>query len=319
MEAASNVAFASTNDHWLPVKAAQWLLDVVHLSTGLPWWASIVAATLLVRAVILPLAVMQYRNGARMTLMRPDMTRLTEDFRRRMQSEGGVSLLERQGHKQRLKELMAKHRCNPLYSLAMPLVLAPIFLSFFSAIQSMQDLHPSFTSGGFAHFPDLSASDPYFVLPVLNAVTMLIPLELLPDPNAMPEKDRLRMKKVFRGVALLFIVVGQSMPAGLFVYWIASNLFTVVQQALLRMSSVRRMLGIPDVSVAATSQIPSPVDWLLGKAKEEGSGGGGGTSGVAGSVKEAVVLRNEQQVTVKKPQVPVEMFQKPARKASPTR
>ena len=249
-----------------------------------------------------------------MTMMRPEMTSMTDDFRRKMQTEGGVSLPDRLQHKERMKALMAKYRCNPLYSLAMPLVLAPIFLSFFSAIRSMQDLHPSFTQGGFGHFTDLSAADPYYVLPILNAVTMLIPMELLPDPNAMPEKDRQRMKIVFRGVAAIFVVVGQSMPAGLFVYWIASNIFTVFQQGLLRMSSVRRMLSIPDVSTAAVSSMPSPMDWIFGTKKEEGSAVAGATA-VAGSVKEAVVLRNEQQAAGKKqPVQKVEMFQKPAQR-----
>ena len=310
MDAARTVAFASSNDHWLPVKAIQWLLDVVHLSTGLPWWASIVAATLCVRALLFPLAVIQYRNGARLTLMRPEMMELTNSFRSRMQTEGGVSMTERLQHKERMKQLMLRHRCNPLYSLVMPLVLAPVFLSFFSGIRSMQDLHPSFTSGGLYHFADLSAADPYYVLPIINSITMLIPMEFLPDPNAMQEKDRQRMKLVFRGVAVLFIFLGQSMPAGLFVYWISSNIFTILQQMVLRTSWVRRLLGIPDVSVMAATQMPSPLDWVFGKQKEEGGGGVGGAAPVAANVKEAVVLRNEK-AAVKTSQAPVQMFQKP--------
>ena len=299
---ASNVAFASTNDHWLPVKAVQSLLDFVHLSTGLPWWLSIVVATLAVRGALLPLAIYQYRNGARMTIMRPEMTKIGDDFRRRMQTEGGVTIADRLQHKERMKALMLKYQCNPLYSLAMPLVLAPVFLSFFSAIRSMHDLHPSFTAGGFGHVMDLSASDPYFILPVVNAVTMLIPMELLPDPNAMTEKDRARMKTVFRWVAALFVVLGQSMPSGLFVYWIASNIFTVFQQALLRAPSVRRVLSIPDVQVVASAAAggQSPLDWLMGKTKEE--------EAVPGTVKEAVILRNEK--ANKGAAQPVQMFQK---------
>ena len=309
--AASTVAFASSNHHWLPVKTVQFLLDFVHLSTGLPWWASIVAATLLVRVTLLPLAVSQYRNGARMTVMRPEMTRVTEDFKRRMQSEGGVSMAERLQHKQRMQGLMLKYRCNPLKSLVMPLVLAPVFISFFSAIQSMQELHPSFHSGGLAHVMDLGAADPYWVLPVLNAVTMLVPMELLPDPNGVPEKDRQRMKLVFRVVAVLFIVLGQSMPAGLFVYWIASNTVTIFQQAILRSPTVRRALDIPDVSTVAPME-NSPLDFLFGK--KSAAAAAAGATAVPGTVKEAVVLRNA--TVAQGPQPPVIMFKKPAPQAA---
>ena len=293
---ASQVAFAPTNDHWLPVQSAQCFLDFVHLYTGMPWWLSIVAATLAVRSLLLPLAIFQYRNGARMTMMRPEMEAINTRFKAKMADLQGVTMQDRQQHRLNMQQLMAKYQCNPLFTLVQPIASAPIFLSFFFAVQSMHTLHTSFAAGGFGHVFDLSAADPYLVLPVLNAVTMLIPIEFLPDPNAMTDEQRQRMKLVFRAIAVLFIFLGRSFPAGLFVYWIASNVFTIFQQLLLRSPAVKRALEIPD-----TSGVDNPIAWpeWMGGGPKKGGGsggaaGGGGSAVTASSVKEAVVLRNEK-------------------------
>ena len=283
------------------MQAVHFLLDFIHLSTGLPWWASIVAATWAVRGVLLPLAIHQYRNGARMTLMRPEMMAITERFKAKMGSAEGVTMQDRQQHRTDIQAMMAKYQCNPLYSLASPIVLAPVFLSFFAGLQSMHDLHSTFTAGGVGHVIDLSAADPYMILPVLNALTMLIPMEFIPDPNGMPAEQRQRMKNVFRIIAVVFIFLGRSFPAGLFVYWIASNCFTIFQQLLLRSVAVRRMLGIPDTSAVDKQGLTLP-GWMGGgggaKAGGEGSGGAAAASAAASSVKEAIVLRNEKKVGI---------------------
>ena len=292
---ASQIAFSPGNDHWFPVQSVHFLLDFVHLYAGLPWWLTIVATTLAVRTLLLPLALFQYKNGARMTLMRPEMMEINARFKAKAQSVEGVSMLDRQQHRTSLQNLMAKYQCNPLYSLASPIALAPVFLSFFAALQSMHDLHSSFTMGGVGHVLDLSAPDPYMVLPLLNAVTMLIPMEFLPDPNAMTVEQRQRMKNIFRIIAVVFIFLGRSFPAGLFVYWITSNVFTVFQQLLLRSPAVRRALDIPDTSAVDSQGLTLP-DWF-GKPKEGGGSGGGVEGGeAASSVKDAIVMRNEKKV-----------------------
>ena len=296
---ASQIAFSPGNDHWFPVQSAQCLLDFIHLYTGLPWWLSIVAATLAVRTLLLPLAIFQYRNGARMTLMRPEMQALNDRFKAKMANVEGVTILDRQQHRTDMQQLMAKYQCNPLFTLASPIASAPIFLSFFFAVQSMHDLHSSFTAGGVGHVFDLSAADPYMILPVLNAATMLIPMEFLPDPNAMTVEQRQRMKNVFRAIAVLFIFLGRTFPAGLFVYWISSNFFTIIQQLLLRSPVVRRMLSIPDTSAVDSQSLTMPA-WF-GQSKVAGGGsssgsGSGSVSEAASSVKDAIVMRNEKKV-----------------------
>ena len=293
---ASQIAFAPTNDHWLPVQSAQCLLDFVHLYTGMPWWLSIVAATLAVRSLLLPLAIFQYRNGARMTLMRPEMQALNDRFKAKGASIEGVSMLDRTQHREALKAMMAKYQCNPLFTLVSPIASAPIFLSFFFAVQSMHDLHSSFTAGGLGHVVDLSAADPYMVLPLLNAATMLIPMEFLPDPNAMTTEQRQRMKNVFRAIAVLFVFLGRSFPAGLFVYWIASNCFTIFQQLLLRSPAARRALDIPDTSAVDQQGMTLPAWFTQAKASAGQGGAASGAQEAASSVKEAMVLRNEQKV-----------------------
>lgn len=243
-EAASSIAFAPTNDHYFPTKAVEFLLDFSHLYTGLPWWATLVAVTVGVRALLLPFSVFQAKHSARLQQMQPEVQKLQEIMSLKRNSANGLSQQDQLAYGRDVKAVMAKHKTNPLYALIGPLATMPIFISFFVGIQAMHEIHPSFTAGGLYHVMDLSMADPYYILPVISSLTLLLPQEILGNTE-MQQGTFEKMKWAFRGFAVLMVPLAGTLPSGLFIYWITSNIWTFFQLAAMRMNPIRRVLGLP--------------------------------------------------------------------------
>ena len=103
----------------------------------------------------------------------------------------------------------------------------PIFITMFYVIRGFGVEHPDFVEGGILWFQNLTQSDPYYILPVVSALTMLAASEITAK-NLEPQQ-----RWMMRILPVVFTVFLLSFPAGLFMYWITSNLVTLVQNYLI--------------------------------------------------------------------------------------
>ena len=159
-----------------PIGLVQWFLDFLHVHAHLPWWAAIVATTVALRLVMLPIAGHLQANSVRLTNIHPETSKLMAKTKEHDQA--GNTLLAAQA-KAKLYALYQEHNCNPLKMMAMPILQVPIFISFFIAIRRMATLPvESMKSGGLLWFQDLTVADPYYVLPVLACASFLITMEV---------------------------------------------------------------------------------------------------------------------------------------------
>ncbi|KAK1890097.1 Mitochondrial inner membrane protein OXA1L [Dissostichus eleginoides] len=119
---------------------------------------------------------------------------------------------------------------------------APVFISFFIALRKMSELPvPSMQSGGLLWFPDLTAADPLYILPVVVTGTMFFILEFGAESGV--ENPQLRhLKTVFRIMPFVVLPFTISFPTAVFTYWLTSNCFSLGQVALLRHPLVRERL-----------------------------------------------------------------------------
>ena len=158
-----------------PVGLIQNSLEFLH-QAGLPWWGSIVVCTVALRMLMFPLAVKMQANAARMNNIRPEADKLTAKAREHKQA--GNDLLAAQVSIE-LMQLYRKHNCHPLKMVIMPLVQLPVFVSFFIALRRMAYAPvESMKVGGLWWFTDLTIPDPFFILPVLGAVSFMAILEV---------------------------------------------------------------------------------------------------------------------------------------------
>jgi YidC/Oxa1 family membrane protein insertase len=191
--------------------ALGWGLEYIH-ALGAPWWLSIAILTVIVRTILFPLTIRQVKSMRAMQDLKPDMDRIRAQYRD-----------NRQRQQEEIMKLYQERQVNPFGSCFPLLVQMPIFIGMFYVIRGFGDTHPSFTSGGILWFQDLSAYDPFYILPVLSALTMLAASEIT-SKHIDPQQ-----RWIMRTLPVVFTIFLLTFPAGLFMYWITSNLVTLVQ------------------------------------------------------------------------------------------
>lgn len=183
---------------------------------GAPWWLSIAILTIIVRSILFPLTVRQVKSMRAMQDLKPDMDRLRAKYKDNKQKQ-----------QEELMKLYQERQVNPFGSCLPLLIQMPIFIAMYVVVNSFGETHESFSSGGMLWFQDLSVQDPFYILPVLSAVTMLAASEITAK-NLDPQQ-----RWMMRLLPVVFTVFLISFPAGLFMYWITSNLVTLVQNFLI--------------------------------------------------------------------------------------
>ena len=168
----------------------QELLEWVHLTTGLPWWATIGSVVIAVRIALLPIMVKGIANNARLAHIQPKMMANIAKIKKANQER---NQLEAQRLQLETKQLFVDHNCGPLRGLIPPLVQMPLFVTFFFALRGMAGAGlPDFKTGGLSWFMDLGAPDPYYILPVLSSAATLAILQVrTPVPTCADSADPL--------------------------------------------------------------------------------------------------------------------------------
>ncbi|KAJ8261586.1 hypothetical protein GJAV_G00156010 [Gymnothorax javanicus] len=228
---------------YTPVGLIQNILEFLHVDLALPWWGAIVAGTVLARCAVFPIIVKGQREAAKLNNVLPDMnklsTRMNEAKRSRNKFEFSKAYSD-------MMMFQKKHDVNPLRGFLVPLVQAPVFISFFVALRKMSYLPvPSMQSGGLWWFTDLTAADPFYILPLAVTGTMFAILELGAE-SGIDNPNLRAMKTVFRVMPFVILPLTINFPTAVFTYWLTSNLFSLGQVALLRHPAVRQKLNIPE-------------------------------------------------------------------------
>lgn len=256
---------AAKTDAWIFNSSFQSLLETVHSSTGLPWVTAIAATTVAARTLLLPVVAKQMRNTHAMSMARPEMLELQEWFKRESATAGAGPALAAE-YQQRLAAVWQKYDCHPMKSIGSLLLQAPLFIGFFSALRSMAAAGvPSLAVGGAFWFPDLTAADATYGLPILSSAIFLLTVELGAADGMQGQDPGVlnKMKMFMRALAVAMVPLTASMPAGVFVYWATSNAYSLVQSVAFKAAPVRAAFGLQPLgagAAAATAAAPTAID-----------------------------------------------------------
>ena len=209
-------------------------LEYFHYSWGTPWWLSIVVLTVLVRSLLFPLTIKQVKSMRAMQELKPEMDKIRAKYKDNKQKQ-----------QEELMRLYQERSVNPLGGCFPLLVQMPIFIAIFYVIRSFGETHEDFNSGGILWFQDLSVMDPYYALPILSAVTMLAASEI--TSKHVDPQQRWLMRIMPVGITVFLL----TFPAGLFMYWITSNVVTLVQNYLIYNHGPGRKTPATDVKMVA--------------------------------------------------------------------
>jgi YidC/Oxa1 family membrane protein insertase len=187
-----------------------WLLKWLHSLIGNWGWA-IVAMTIIIKSAFYPLNHASARSMAKMKLIAPKMKALQEQYAN-----------DKQQLQVKMMELYKTEKINPLGGCLPIVVQIPVFIALYWVLLGAVELRhaPWF---GWIH--DLSAPDPYFVLPVVYAVTAYLQVRLSPTPIQDPVQA-----KVMQIMPIAFSVLFLFFPAGLVLYWLINNAIQIFQQ-----------------------------------------------------------------------------------------
>jgi len=196
---------------WLTLVAAPifWALQAIYGLTGNWGWA-IVVLTIMIKAVFYPLSAASYKSMAKMKLLTPRLMQLKERYA---------------DDKQRLNQEMMKmyqtEKVNPLGGCLPILVQIPVFIALYWVLLGAVEMRDA---PWILWIKDLASPDPYFILPVIMIVSMVIQTKLNPTPpDPIQAKMMMAMPFVF-GIMFLWF------PAGLVLYWVVNNILSIAQQ-----------------------------------------------------------------------------------------
>ena len=234
-------------------------------SWGAPWWLSIVILTVIVRTLLFPLTIKQVKSMRAMQDLRPEMEKIRAKYKDNKQRQ-----------QEEIMKLYQESGVNPFGSCLPLLVQLPIFITMFYVIKDFGYTHPDFTSGGILWFKDLSAQDPYYILPILSTVTMLAASEIT-SKHIDPQQ-----RWLMRTLPVVFTVFLLTFPAGLFMYWITSNLVTLVQNYAIYNYGPGRKPPEERTRSGGSGRAQGPSESGKGAGSPRGrstSNGGGGANG----------------------------------------
>ncbi|EPI8561587.1 membrane protein insertase YidC [Vibrio fluvialis] len=198
---------------WFIAKPLHWLLSVIQTFVG-NWGVAIICLTFIVRGAMYPLTKAQYTSMAKMRMLQPKLQAMRErigDDRQRMSQE--------------MMELYKKEKVNPLGGCLPIFLQMPIFISLYWALMESVELrHSPF----FGWIHDLSAQDPYYILPLLMGASMFFIQKMSPTTVTDPMQQ-----KIMTFMPVMFTFFFLFFPSGLVLYWLVSNIVTLIQQTLI--------------------------------------------------------------------------------------
>ena len=206
-----------------------WLLSWLYKLVGNWGWA-IILLTILIKGVFYPLNAASARSMAKLKLVAPKMKALQEQFAN-----------DKQQLQMKMMEMYKTEKINPLGGCLPILVQIPVFIALYWVLLGAVELRHAPWWGW---IQDLSAPDPWYILPVLYAFTAWIQVKLQPPAPGMDPMQQ----KIMQFMPLMFSVMFIFFPAGLVLYWFVQNILTIAQQW-----HVNRMLEAEAKVKAATA------------------------------------------------------------------
>lgn len=206
---------------WPPDLALR-LVDGLHTTLDVPWWAAVMGAAVVARTALLPLSMYGMQQGARVQAMKVPLSQLET---RRQAGESPAAI------QAELSALYQSHGASPVGMLLPVFVQAPVFISFFWGLRRLSAVRPDASSGGALWFEDLGATDATYLLPVLSTGSALALIILAMPANANASsaeaQQQQQLRLLFGGLTLFSLPVAVSMPVSVLLFWNTNNAFSL--------------------------------------------------------------------------------------------
>lgn len=203
---------------WFLCQPIFWLLKTMFDVFG-NWGVAIIATTVIIKALFYKLSASSYKSMGNMRKLQPKI----EELKQRYPDD-------KQKFSQSMMELYKKEKINPLGGCLPILVQIPVFIALYYVLLECVELRQA---PFIWWIKDLSAKDPYYVLPLIMGVSMFVQQRLNPAP---PDPVQ---AKVMMFMPIFFTFLFLQFPSGLVLYWVVNNVLSIMQQWHITMRIVK--------------------------------------------------------------------------------
>lgn len=249
-----------------PVQFAQDSLIGLQTATDLPWWATIILTTFIVRGTLtLPLSLYQHYILAKVQNLQIEMSDAVEKFKHEANvavshynwSEFHARMVYNQAVKNKWDELIQRENCHPAKGFIVLWTQIPLWISISAALRNLCYMLPpghtnaeaiflQLTTGGFGWVVNLIDVDHYWIIPISVGLFNLTNIEVM---SLMKMKEDTRLQKYLlyfmRFISIAMIPIATYVPSCICLYWASSSAFGLMQNLTLLSPKVRRLAGVP--------------------------------------------------------------------------
>jgi YidC/Oxa1 family membrane protein insertase len=257
------------------IDACQWILEFWHDLVGGSWGWSIILLTFTVRIAILPLTFKGVKSMQRLQTLQPEIKQIQERYKD-----------DRQRMNQEVMAFYQREKVNPLGS-CLPLILQiPFFISLFYLLRSDEFQADIAGNAAFGPINDLAEKVTFSDQPALliTLIVLYVGTQLAASMVTALSADPTQ-RRIMLALPFVFVVFIINFQAGLIVYWITTNVWTIGQQLLVRKLYPKPARPEPgdggDGGKPARGKPPAPQP-SPGPAVADAGGGGGGSKGSSG-------------------------------------
>jgi YidC/Oxa1 family membrane protein insertase len=237
----------------------EWILRFWHNDVGLSWGGAIIGLTIVIRLAILPLTFKQVRSMQEMQRFSPEMKRIRDQYKD-----------DKTRQNEELMKLYKEHGFNPLGS-CLPLVLQlPFFFGLYQTLRSTGFKEEVGDGGQFFFIPDITKPLTGHTAALVTMIILYVGTQLASSYVSSLNVQDANQRRILFIFPFVFVPVVIHFQAGLLLYWVTTNLFTVTQQL-----AIRKFLPAPAPHVGAA-------DGKDGKGRGGGSAGGKAGKGPGG-------------------------------------
>src|SRR4051794_36479841 len=242
-----------------------------HNDVGLSWGASIIGLTVVIRLLILPLTFKQVRSMQALQRLQPQMKEIQKRYKD-----------DKQRQQQEMMNFYKEHQVNPLGS-CLPLILQiPFFIGLYQTLRSASFKAEVGDGGKFFFIPNITKPLTGHTTELVVVIVIYVGTQLLSSYVSSFNVQDKNQKRLLFLFPFLFVPVVINFEAGLLIYWITTNTWTIGQQLF-----VRRFLPPPEphpvgASIGGKGGASGP-GGLAGRLVPKGGGGGGSSNGGGGA------------------------------------
>ncbi len=202
------------------LSALHWIYDHVVANYG---WA-IILLTTLIKILLLPLTHSSTKSMRKMQDLNPKLQAMRERYKGKLKDKNGRPNMEMQ--RKMNEEMMGIYKAEGVQPTGgcLPMILQmPVFFAFYNVLYSAVELR---NAPWLFWIHDLSAKDPFFVLPLVMGATQFLQVRMTPSVGDPMQRKLMQLMPV----VMTFLFLG--FPSGLVLYWLTNNVLTIAQQAV---------------------------------------------------------------------------------------